>query len=295
MQQENQVLDLLGRHRFLTVEQIADLLGVGPNRVRRLRSSLASRGLVHVLAPAELQQARSGLQSGSPRELDVADVTAAGRCQLAKMLGLPVVAAQRHHGLFVCSTRNRRRALLTTAHALGANGVFVTWALAARAARARGADDALEEWRPAAACERRYCKPDGYGCYRVGAARYGFFVEYDRGTERASQYEAKFAAYYSYRSSVQAGRDYDGFPDVLFVTTSGAAEERIVAAAERAWSRFGGAPLATFATTLDRIAADKCGIFGPIWETALRCGRRCARVRVLAPTRGRLDETGAQR
>jgi Replication-relaxation len=95
--------------------------------------------------------------------------------------------------------------------------------------------------------------------------RRGFLVEYDRGTERASQYAAKFAAYYAYRNSGQAARDYAGFPAVLFVTTR-AAEERIAAAAERAWGRYGGSPLPVFVTTLDRIATNSYGMFGPIWR-----------------------------
>jgi hypothetical protein len=41
---------------------------------------------------------------------------------------------------------------------------------------------------------------------------HGFFLEYDRGTEPARKYAAKFRAYYRYRDSGQAARDYDGFP-----------------------------------------------------------------------------------
>jgi len=139
--------------------------------------------------------------------------------------------------------------------------------LAARAAKARGADEALEEWRPAAACEHWRCKPDGYGCYRRGDARFGFLLEYDRSSERASQYDAKLAGYYAFRNSGQAGRHYSGFPHILFVTTSAAAEQRIVTAAKRAWGRFGGPPIRIMVTTADRIAADRYGILGPIWRS----------------------------
>src|SRR5438874_8161073 len=38
---------------------------------------------------------------------------------------------------------------------------------------------------------------------------HGFFLEYDRGTESRRQYGAKFRAYYRYRVSGQAQRDYD--------------------------------------------------------------------------------------
>src|SRR5207248_7730621 len=100
------------------------------------------------------------------------------------------------------------------AHTIDANWVFVTLAVAARRARDRGADEALEEWRPAAACEHWRCKPDGYACYRRGDQRFGFLLECDRGTERAKQYDAKLAAYYAYRTSGQAARRYAGLPQV---------------------------------------------------------------------------------
>lgn len=125
--------------------------------------------------------------------------------------------------------------------------------------------------RPAAACERRRCKPDGYGCYRRGGTRYRFLLEFDRGTERANQYAVKLAAYYAYRDSGQAARDYAGFPDVLFVTTTSAAETRILAAAERAYTRFAGRPLPVFTTTTERILSTPYGILGPIWRSP---GRR---------------------
>jgi hypothetical protein len=139
-------------------------------------------------------------------------------------------------------------------------------AVAARAARARGADEALEEWRPAAACEHWRCKPDGYGCYRRGERRYGFLLEYDRGTERASQYDAKLAAYYAYRNSGIAAQHYFGFPTVLFVTNSGSAEQRILASVVRAIARSHDKGILFLTTTITRIEAG--GILGDIWRSA---------------------------
>jgi hypothetical protein len=142
--------------------------------------------------------------------------------------------------------------------------VFVTIAVAARAAAARGCDEALEEWRPAAACEHWRCKPDGYGCYRRGNQRFGFLLEFDRGTERATQYNAKLASYSIYYASAQAARDYTGFPQVLFVTTSDAAEERIAAALERAIARNGDPGFRVLTTTRSRV---ECfGMLGAIWR-----------------------------
>jgi len=250
----DELLDLVGRHPFLTVEQIAAFLAVSPRRIRQLRRSLVGRGLVRVLRICELDASASQAIADRGGELEFAELTSAGRRRLARMLGLPTAAARHHHGIFGGSARRRRRALRALAHTIGANGVFVALAVGARAARARGQDEALEEWRPAAACERRRCKPDGYGCYRRGNARYGFFLEYDRGTERARQYNSKLTGYYAYRDDGHA--DFNGFPTVLFVTTSAAAEKRIVAASERAWARFGGVPLPILVTTDERIAGN---------------------------------------
>ena len=152
-----------------------------------------------------------------PQALGLSELTPLGRRVLAGWLGLNGPTAARHHGLSGGQdwAGRRRRLLRTLAHTLGTNDVFVAFAVAARQEAARGQDDAFEEWRSASACERRLCKPDGYGRYRRGRATLCFFLEYDRATERAARYAAKFDAYYRYRASRQAARDYAGFPTVL--------------------------------------------------------------------------------
>ena len=104
-------------------------------------------------------------------------------------------------------------------------------------------------------------------CYRRGQARYGFFLEYDRGTERAREYAAKLEAYYRYRDSGAAARDYAGFPTVLVVTTRAAAEARFAHEAYLAWERRGGKPLPILLTTTHLIETHPEGILGPIWRT----------------------------
>jgi hypothetical protein len=122
------------------------------------------------------------------------------------------------------------------------------------------------EWRSAAACARGRCRPDGYGCYRRGEARYGFLLEYDRGTERAREYAAKLEAYYRYRDGGAAGRDYIGFPTVLVVSTCAVAEVRFAHQAYLAWERRGGRPLPILFTTTQLIHEHPQGILGPIWR-----------------------------
>jgi hypothetical protein len=91
-------------------------------------------------------------------------------------------------------------------------------------------------------------------------------MEYDRGTERLRKYAAKLRAYYSYRDSAQAAREYNGFPAVLFVTTDPAAEERIAEVADRAWFIRGIEPLPVLVTTTARIKESGDGILGPMWR-----------------------------
>ena len=193
-----------------------------------------------------------------------------GRRRLAGWLGLGSAAATRYHGLGGTGRRDagrRWRLLGALAHTLGANGVFVAFAMAAHAVRRAGGSDRLVEWRGAAACERNYCKPDGYGCYVRDGLPHGFFLEYDRGTERGRHYAAKLRAYHRYRDTGQATRDYRGFPTVLFVTTHPLAEERVANLSYRAAFIRATEPLPILTTTAELISTNPEGILGPIWRT----------------------------
>jgi len=152
---------------------------------------------------------------------------------------------------------------------LSANAFFVDLAAAAMQVTSRvGGDDALVEWRSAAACARGRFRPDGYGCYRRGPWRFGFFLEYDRGTERSGHYAAKLATYYRYRDSGAYARDYQSFPTLLVVTTSAAAEARFAYQAYLAQEHHDAAPLTIFLTTTSHIAACPDDVLGRIWRSA---------------------------
>ena len=84
-------------------------------------------------------------------------------------------------------------------------------------------------------------------------------------------------AYYAYRNSQQGAHDYREFPLILVVSTSYAAEQRVLMAAERARARF-GKELALLTTTTMRL--ESSGVFGAIWRRAenralsnLTCGQ----------------------
>jgi Replication-relaxation len=266
----HQVLHLIGRHPFLTIRQLSDLLGTTSRRIRRLEEDLVAGGWLRRIAEEEVPDRASCVARSDWDSLGLVEITSAGRLRLAAFLGLDVMTATRYHG-FIGSVRSqtgrRRRLLRTLAHTLGANAVFVAFAVAADSVRRAGGTDQLLEWRSAAACERRNCKPDGYGYYVRDGVAYGFFLEYDHGTESFRKYAAKFRAYYWYRDSGQAGRDFDGFPTLLFVTTDPLAEDRIAEQAYRAWFLRSTEPLPVLITTTNRVTDNGEGILGPIWRT----------------------------
>jgi hypothetical protein len=287
-----QLLLLIGRHPCLTIAQLATLLGAGVDRIRRLENQLMEEGLLRAIEVSELPDGMHFTSDAFSR-LNLVEITGLGRRRLAGWLGLSSESATRFHGVMGnggSSAGRRWRLLRTLPHTIGANGVFVALAVAAGSARRAGGGDQLVEWRSAAACERRHCKPDGYGCYRRDGRSYGFFLEYDRGTEGRRKYAAKFRAYYRYRDGGQAGRDYDGFPALLFVTTQTGAEERIVEQALKACNTWGGIPLPVLVTTTCRIAADGEGVFGRIWRRADVSASEHAAQRVYWPPRALIGE-----
>jgi Replication-relaxation len=260
------VFALLARHPLMTREQLASLLQTSTGRVARLEAELIDRGW---LCPVTCDDLPLGTQApirDLARRLGLFELTAAGRQEAAHRLLVPAGLARRRHGVMVTDA-SRRRFLRHLHHTLGANAFFVDVAAAARHTTKRGGDDALIEWRSAMACGHGRFRPDGYGCYRRGTSLFGFFLEYDLGTERLSQYAAKLATYYRYRDLGAYKLDYQSFPTLLVVTTLASAEARFTHQAYLAQERHGAAPLRMFLTTTGRIEACPDGTLGPIWSS----------------------------
>jgi len=191
---------------------IGDLLGdCDAAWARTRRAALLANGLVRVVPGQEVELpalARLGLL----------EATRVGLEAVAAQVGLPLMAAVRHHGLAgggPDAPLGPRAALLRhLPHTLGADRVF---AAIARAARTHQSGGALLEWRGPAVCAHGRLRPDGYGLLRLGAGHYGFFLEFDRGSMHAGRLRAKFTAYHRYAASAQATRSCAGFPTVLVV------------------------------------------------------------------------------
>jgi len=274
----DQVLSLVARHPLLTRQQLALLVGTTRPRIVRLQAELLERCWIRPIRQEQLSHATRGRTVDQIQRSGLVELTPAGRREAARRLLLPGALAARHHGL-VGGRVAVRRFLRHLAHTVGANACFVALVQAARNACGRGGDDALEEWRSAAACARGRFRPDGYGCYRRAGSRFGFFLEYDRGTERPGNYAAKLAAYYRYRDSGSAARDYDGFPTLLFVTVSDVAEARFAHQVYLVHQQHGSAALSVCLTTLARIETHPEGVLGPIWRAPSSVGSGLDQVR----------------
>ena len=261
------LLDLIARHPFLTLSDVADVLGWTVHWAREQRNHLMRLGLVKLV---EVKEIRAENAAGG-----LAELTHDGLALVAARQGLPLVTAARVNGLAgggpEHSVGARRKLLQTLPHTLGVNHFFVGAYRTATSRRKRGHDDALVEWRNAVACSQRLIRPDGYGLYRRDGAEFGFFLELDRATMKTHQYYAKFAAYYAYLERRLFDRDYDGMPTVLIVTTEAEAEDRI-AYALRQMSTARSSFLPAFLTTAwrleDRRHAD--GLLSPLWRTPSR-------------------------
>lgn len=260
---DRRLLDLVGRHPFLPTKHLATVLSRQLRWTRRRRDQLITRGLMRLVEECEV--------SAEAAPLELVELTAEGLALAAAQQGLSVAAGVRILGLAGGGphqpTGARRKLRANLAHTLGADSTFVSLVSTATKFREAGSQDALVEWRNAAASSRRHVRPDGYGLYRHAGQLYGFFLEYDRGTMGIQDYLEKFAAYYEFLGTRSFERDYEGFPTILVVTIDNATEERIGRAA-RVAAVGRGVKLPLLLTCQWRIDHDRNphGLLGPIWR-----------------------------
>lgn len=280
------LLDLLARHLLLPRDVAARALGWSDTTLRRRRNALMKCGLVRLIPLAELGGGRDA--APERRRLvarEPAEATADGLRALAAWQGMTLATAVRWNGIAGGGPDvpvGTRAGLLTAPlHTLGVEEFFAGLADHGRRAARRGADEGLVEWRNAAACARKWFRPDGYVVYRRGDQHHAAFVEYDRGTMGGRDWEQKLAAYFAYRDSGRYKQDYAGFPSLLVVVaaderggaTREAATERMIADVLRTLA-VGRSPLPALLTTATRLAASADGPLGPVWRDADAAHRR---------------------
>jgi hypothetical protein len=260
---DRELLDVVGRHPFLSSDSLATVLGWEVGRLRERLKRMVQLGFVRHVEPGETR---------APTDAESIELTVDGVELVAAQQGLSVAQAIRHNGLVGGGPQQeigaRHLLLSNLQHTLGADAVFVELYRRLGVATATSGGDAILEWRNAAACSRRRARPDAYGMIRRHGEIFGFFLEFDRGTMSARGYRSKWSGYYHYHESRAFDRDYDGFPTILVVTSDNAAEERIARSA-RAASIGRATPLPLLLTCDWRIKHDPSnpdGLLGPIWR-----------------------------
>jgi hypothetical protein len=237
----HEALDLVGRHPFLPLADLAALLRRGLPAARRLVQELHDLGLVRQVTADEVAAATADLAELEPLEL-----TRDGAELMAARLGLSLGEAVRYLGFAGGGPERpfgRRDELVgDLAHTIGAHAFFVGLAEDLRRVGAHG-NDALLVWRSRAVCRHGRLDPDGYGVVRRDGALHDFFLEYETGASADEALRRKFAAYHAYRASGRFARDYADdpsprclparprFPTVLVVAPDAATEDRLAAAA----------------------------------------------------------------
>ena len=223
------LLSVLACHPFLSPDKLAIVLAWPLETVRRRRNRLVDHGLIRLVEPDEI---------GKDANLQLVELTRAGLELVAAYRGVSLSVAVREIGFAGGDSNDpigaRTKLLRNLAHTQGVDELFASLYRTARHVMAAGGDDAMLEWQNATACSRRYLRPDGYGIYRRNARRFGFFLEFDRGTMNRRDYFKKLSAYYDYAASRRFARDYHGYPTILIVTTSNGAEERMARVAREA-------------------------------------------------------------
>jgi hypothetical protein len=271
-------LDLLGRHPFLSWTQLCTVAGRSIAAAEPHLRRLASLQLVHSVDDEGAQElGRRWLRPDEDPLRVPLEVSTVGLETIAAHQGVSRAQAVRFNGLAGGGPQrpmgDRQQLVRTLLHTLGANQVFVSLYHTARTQQLDGRDDAVLEWRNAAACARGAARPDAYGLYRREGRLYGFFLEYDRGTEDLRDYLRKFNAYYHYWLTERYRADYTSLPTILVVTTSTTAEERIARAVRlAAQGRHAPLPILVTAPSSGDDSPQEVAWLEPIWWNPNRAG-----------------------
>jgi hypothetical protein len=267
------LLSVVACHPFLSPDKLAIVLGWPLDTVRWRRNGLVDHGLIRLVGTDE---------TGKDAGLQLVELTRAGLELVAAYRGLSLSGAVREVGFAGGGPNDpigaRTKLLRNLAHTLGVDELFVSLYRTARRLAEAGGDDAVLEWQNATACTRRYLRPDGYGIYRRNGRRFGFFLEFDRGTMNRRDYFKKLSAYYDYATTRHFERDYNGYPAILIVTTGNGAEERIARVArEAAVGRSVSLPLLLTCRWRIDDPTNPRGLIGRVWREPQSdfASRRC--------------------
>ena len=284
--EDRAVIDVIGRYPLLLQKDVCVLRECSREEAQRRCERLIRLEFVRKGPPprdpketGEEDKYQQAIQAPHVEKAYVLQLTKNGFKAGAGKSALPIEVVRRKlHGADGTTQQKKREGRLFAQfdHTRGVVRFFTGLIEQAAFHRTLGEDDALLDWQSEAFCSRRGLWPDGYGVYKRHGHRFGFFLEYDRATERRDEYERKFTAYYEYRDSGAYQRDYNGFPTILMVTSATNAAERLIADAARSAGMGHPALLPLLLTTSWQLrnSRNPDGPLGKIWRTAASPERR---------------------
>jgi len=238
------LLDLIGRHPFLSTADIARAAEASPVDTWVTLALLRRHGLVRSWTPPQDRRTRRHV------------LTRRGLRLLAQRAGVAMETHRRIHGVLGDAGGPTRRALdfarVNLFHTDGINRLYLALLGAVRAAGGE------LQWRGEWACthpyldesHRRTLRPDAEGVYTGPEGTLRFFVEVDRGTTQMWYLATKLAQYARYRDSV--GQDQ---VTLLLVTKGSGRSYNALLENDALPVRTGKAPLDLRVTTLAELRA----------------------------------------
>ncbi|MCL4230908.1 MAG: replication-relaxation family protein [Dehalococcoidia bacterium] len=260
--EQTSLLECVGRLPLLTESDLSLVLATPQHLLRRQLDRSMRQGLVEVMPPAT-----------EPSRFVLAEL---GLRLLAGRAGVPFRRFAEHTSLVAAlpgAGRGRLDTLLRQfEHTVGANSFFVACLAASKPDGPR-----LVAWRSAietvvrfeSGGVRRSLRPDGAGDVTHEGLLYGFFLEWDRGTERIAVLFEKldrYEAYYRALSTVPASA-----PALLIVTPSPHRENVIWQAVDTVMAT--GSGRERVRTTVASLIAQR-GAYAPIWRSGMSSPRR---------------------
>lgn len=273
------LLALLAAHPLLSVEELAAIVGITSASanvyLRHLyqlglvapATSITVRGAPPVPPDTRWLRGRYALATVGTHLLTARSGRNIKGALPADGQGLPW-----RNGPAAAYDREMAALMRVLAHTAGVYQFVASLYRSASVARAGGRAHRVAWWETGPACARQYrevdgwhaLRPDAAGEYVAGTRRLRFWLEWDRGTMRRRDLEAKFAAYAHYVRSREWRADGNTpLPHLLVVTSDYGQETRLLAALAAA---FAGGPCALTirVALLDQLMAH--GPLAAIWR-----------------------------
>lgn len=260
--EQTSLLECVGRLPLLTESDLSLVLATPQHLLRRQLDRSMRQGLVEVMPPAT-----------EPSRFVLAEL---GLRLLAGRAGVPFRRFAEHSSLVAALPGAGRGRLDTLVrqfeHTVGTNSFFVACLAASKPDGPR-----LVAWRSAietvvrfeSGGVRRSLRPDGAGDVTHEGLPYGFFLEWDRGTERIAVLFEKLERYESYYRAL--GAVPASAPNLLIVTPSPHRESVVWQAVDTVIAA--GSGRERVLTTVASLIAQR-GPYAPIWRSGMSSARR---------------------